>query len=90
MKFKRDRYLRNIQAESDNATGYGLAVLRDGDNITVDFGINYEFILLPVSDSSKEVKNFMNNRTVQLEASEVGDYASFLFEVLKRTFTRWI
>jgi hypothetical protein len=72
-----------FKPESDNATGYGLAVLRDGDNITVDFGINYEFILLPVSDSSKEVKNFMNNRTAQLEASEVGDYASFLFEVLE-------
>ncbi|HBN85088.1 MAG TPA: hypothetical protein DDZ89_14735, partial [Clostridiales bacterium] len=69
-----------LKLESENVTGYGLAVMRDGDNITIDFGINYEFMVLPISSSSVEVKMFPNNRTAQLEAIQGGEHVSFLFD----------
>jgi uncharacterized protein YjdB len=70
-----------LQLPSDNLTGYGFAVLRDGSSVKYDFGIPYLFQELPVTFNSKEYKIFDNITTLQFEATEVGDAIRFTFDV---------
>ncbi len=71
-----------LKLDSENLTGYGFAVMRDGHNITYDIGIQYLFKDLETLSYSADVKSLVNNR-IQFEATQPGDNASFIFKVME-------
>jgi hypothetical protein len=70
-----------LHLTSDNLTGYGLSVLRDGYNITYEIGIPYLFPKLSYT-ATREARDFMGKR-VEFEAKEINDSISFDFTVLE-------
>lgn len=70
-----------LDLKSVNLTGYGLSVLRDGENEKSVFGIPMSFPDLEVVRNSKEFKLFPSTGTLQFEAAAAGDSITFAFDV---------
>ncbi|HBN84842.1 MAG TPA: hypothetical protein DDZ89_13475, partial [Clostridiales bacterium] len=66
--------------KSDNLTGYGLSVLRDGYNITIDLGIHHTLAELPYT-ASADLETIRSQRLL-FNAQDIGDSVQFTFNVL--------
>ena len=65
-----------------DSAGYGFAALRDGINYIRNYGIRYAFMQMSIVDSSgRSCSTFNNSRTLQYNATAVGDYINFAFNV---------
>ena len=75
--------LGELDLTSDNLTGYGFAVLRDGENNKRYFGIQIPFANLSSFDATAATKYYEASGTVQFEADRAGHRISFHFDVPK-------
>lgn len=72
-----------LDLKSDNQTGYGFGVLRDGKNNKQYFGIQIPFAELNTFDATAGSKYFASSGTIQFEADRAGHRISFKFDVPK-------
>lgn len=72
-----------LKLKSTNLTGFGYAVLRDGENFIKPAGINYNFGNMNIVESTVPTKYFDNSSTVQFEALTEGQHIKFSFDVPK-------
>ncbi|MFC6734140.1 heparinase II/III family protein [Haladaptatus sp. DYSN1] len=71
-----------LDFDSTNQPGYGLAVLRDGENYTSsDWGTTYGYHGLSVVEQTAETTWFSGSGTLQFNATEAGEHITFEFQV---------
>lgn len=69
-----------LDLKSMNLTGFGLATLRDGKDYTKSTGVEYDFLQLPVSDSSGKEFKKIGFPALFYRNAGAGDYITFDFE----------
>lgn len=71
-----------LNLKSTNLTGFGFAVLRDGENFIKDSGIPYNFPGLAVSENTSGFKLYESSGTIQFENNtDAGERITFKFDV---------
>ncbi|MBP1993790.1 heparinase II/III domain-containing protein [Paenibacillus eucommiae] len=70
-----------LKLESHNMTGFGFAVLRDGDSKADTLGIRYPFGTMLIESMTAKTDARVRDNVLEYEASAQGDSISFLFEV---------
>ncbi|MFC6800043.1 heparinase II/III family protein [Haladaptatus sp. DYSN1] len=72
-----------LDLPSVNLAGYGFAALRDGKNYLMrDIGaVQYDFLSVPIVESSVGTKRFEGSGVIQLEAYDAGEHITFEVEV---------
>lgn len=71
-----------LRLESTNLTGFGFAVLRDGENFIKDAGIPYNFPALAVTENTSDFKLYSSSGTIQFQNERgEGERITFEFDV---------
>ena len=70
-----------LNLESTNMTGYGLAALRDGRDHTRKVGYNYDFMEMPIAETSGKEYKTVSFPALFYRSAGADDYITFKFTV---------